>query len=351
MDKSLQTETDNLIKSWQHHDAAMLRHYLVADVEDPRINAQSILTRHFLIDALTEGRFGALMEQELRFSVAMNWLLEFTRAETLPAEFAAIRHALERGADNAEGIAIPGFARTLFRTLPVEADGVTIPNFLGEFLERAAAQKEPARLDAATLSLFERAWSSVLEVLPTPGLSAIEAACGSANDFRFLDSFGIARWLDYTGFDLCEANIANARTMFPKARFVLGNVFDIPAADKSCDLCFAHDLFEHLSPAGFERALTEVCRVTCHALCLGFFNMHEEADHIVRPMNDYFWNTLSLARTRALLASHGFEAETIHLDTFLKWRLACDRTHNPNAYTLLCRATSKPRSGGPLKNS
>jgi hypothetical protein len=115
-------------------------------------------------------------------------------------------------------------------------------------------------------------------------------------------------------------------------------VFAIPAADKSCDLCFTHDLFEHLSTAGGERALAEVCRVTRQALCLGFFNMHEEADHIVRPVNDYFWNTLSLPRLRALLESHGFEVEAIHLGTFLKWRLACEHTHNPNAYTLLCRA-------------
>jgi hypothetical protein len=340
MDKALQIETGNLIKSWQHHDAAMLRDYLVADVEDPRINAQSILTRHFLIDAITEGRFGALMEQELRFSVAMNWLLEFTRGEIQPEEYAAIRHALERGADNAEGIEIPGFARTLFRTLPVEADGVIIPNFLAVFLERAAAQPEPARLDASSLSLFDRAWSSVLEGLPTLGLSAIEPACGSANDYRFLHTSGIARWLDYTGFDLCEANIVNARAMFPQARFMVGNVFTIPASDDSCDLCFTHDLFEHLSPAGCERALSEVCRVTRRALCLGFFNMHEEADHIVRPVNEYFWNTLSLARIRALVESHGFEVEAIHLETFLKWRLACDRTHNPNAYTLLCRAAT-----------
>ena len=313
MDDALRAETDNLIKSWQHHDASMLRDYLVADVEDPRLNAQSILTRHFLIDAVAEGRFSALMEQELRFSAAMNWLLEFTRAQTSPEDYAAIRHALELGADNAEGIAIPGFAGKLFRTLPVEADAVSIPNYLREFLDRATAQTEPARLDAATLSLFERAWASVLEVLPgapvsgpasaesrreprrvgdrrsarsvaagdeltrmpAARLSAIEPACGSANDFRFLHAFGIDRWLDYTGFDLCAANVANARAMFPQARFVEGNVFAIPAADKSCDLCFTHDLFEHLSPAGCERALAEVCRVTRQGLCLGFFNMHE----------------------------------------------------------------------------
>ena len=42
-------ETERLKKSWMRYDRATLRDYLVQDVEDPRINVQSILTRHFLI--------------------------------------------------------------------------------------------------------------------------------------------------------------------------------------------------------------------------------------------------------------------------------------------------------------
>ena len=56
------------------HDAAMLRDYLVAGVEDPRINLQSVLSRHFLTYTLTGERFSGLMEQELRFAAAMNCL-------------------------------------------------------------------------------------------------------------------------------------------------------------------------------------------------------------------------------------------------------------------------------------
>jgi len=59
------------------HDAAWLEDYLVASVEDPRLNLQSILTRHFLVTALTGDRFVALMEQEYRFAAAMNWLKTF----------------------------------------------------------------------------------------------------------------------------------------------------------------------------------------------------------------------------------------------------------------------------------
>jgi hypothetical protein len=43
------------------HDAGMLRDYLVAGVEDPRLNLQSVLSRHFLARALTGERFRALM--------------------------------------------------------------------------------------------------------------------------------------------------------------------------------------------------------------------------------------------------------------------------------------------------
>ncbi len=61
---TLQEESDKLARSWMQHDAAWLRDYLVAGVEDPRVNLQSVLSRHFLMHALTGERFSALMEQE-----------------------------------------------------------------------------------------------------------------------------------------------------------------------------------------------------------------------------------------------------------------------------------------------
>ncbi len=39
----------------------------------------------------------------------------------------------------------------------------------------------------------------------------LEAACGSANDYRFLHAFGFAPFLDYAGFDISPKNIDNAR--------------------------------------------------------------------------------------------------------------------------------------------
>jgi hypothetical protein len=117
----------------------------------------------------------------------------------------------------------------------------------------------------------------------------------------------------------------------------VGNVFSIGAPDRAFDHVFVHDLFEHLSLAGLERALSEVCRVTLHSLCLGFFNMDERAGHLVRPFEDYHWNTLSMEKVRESLAAGGFTTQVFHIDTYVRWLIAGQSTHNPNAYTLIAR--------------
>ncbi len=52
MDPSLQAETEKLARCWMQHEPVWLRDYLVAGVEDPRWNLQSIFSRHFLVRAL-----------------------------------------------------------------------------------------------------------------------------------------------------------------------------------------------------------------------------------------------------------------------------------------------------------
>jgi hypothetical protein len=114
-------------------------------------------------------------------------------------------------------------------------------------------------------------------------------------------------------------------------------VFEIAALDKSFELCFVHDLFEHLSLEGMQVAVKEVCRVTRQGLCIGFFNMDEIRDHQVRPVEEYHWNLLSMARMRELFAGWGFAAQAVHIGTFLRQQIGCEQTHNPNAYTFLLR--------------
>lgn len=327
MDDFLQRESERLARSWMRHDAIELEGYLVADVEDPRVNIQSILTRHFLLTALFGTKFDDLMEQELRFAAAMNWLRRRAGELQTSEARAALLHALRLGADNAEGLDVPAFLRQLYGRLPSRAGDVPVPNYLESFL---AGNAEPGALET-----FQALWSETLQTENPRRVRVLEAACGSANDYRSLAGCGLARLLDYTGFDLCEKNVTNARAMFPGARFEVGNVFEIAAADGAYELSFAHDLFEHLSPEALPVAVRELCRVTQRGLCVGFFQMHEMPEHVVRLVNEYHWNTLSLEQTRALFAEQGLEALALHIGTYLRWRTGCEETHNPNAYTFV----------------
>ncbi len=373
MDEGLKLESEKLVRSWEAHPAGWLGSYLVAGVEDPRVNVQSILSRHFLVRALSGERFGGLMAQEYRFAAALHWLLRGLPRGAGAEDFASILYALERGSDNAEGLEIPLFLVQAFAQLPCVVDGLSIPNYIAEFLSRRPAAEGGTTADGPALNTFQELWREALDPArfqplgPTdfegdaqakasepPGtppmtridssapsavlLSLMEPACGSANDYRFLRSYGIAYWFDYTGFDLCAKNVQNARALFPGIRFDLGNAFEINAPDKSCDLCLVHDLLEHLSLDGLRAAAGEICRVTRQAICLGFFQMDEVRDHVVRPVDDYHWNLLSMRKMKELFARHGFAAQVIHIGTFLDQQAGCGATHNPNAYTFILHA-------------
>jgi SAM-dependent methyltransferase len=368
MDPNLKEESEKLARSWMRHDAAMLRDYLVASVEDPRLNLQSILTRHFLIRALAGEEFEELMREECRFAATINWLTAILGRTADAEDCGTMLYALRRGADNAEGQKIPRFIVGLFQSLPLAAKGVTIPNYIESFLAGVEVEDGQSKAREPTLDTFRVIWARALTkespsvyaecreraenadagVSPegfhgfhaVRPITVLEPACGSANDYRFFHSYGLAKWLDYTGFDLCAKNIANARALFPVVRFVEGNVFEIAAPKKAFDHCIVHDLFEHLSPGGLQTAVAEICRVTRRGICAGFFSMDELQEHVVRPVDEYHWNTLSMARMKELFAGHEFEAQVLHIGTFLRQGTGCHYTHNPNAYTFLLRASA-----------
>ncbi|MBN2507896.1 MAG: class I SAM-dependent methyltransferase [Verrucomicrobia bacterium] len=347
MNARLQQESKRLAGAWERHDSAMLRHYLVAGVEDPRLNVQSILSRHFLATALFGDRFQTLMAHELQFAAAMNWLLHFLPVADDAAERGAVLHALRRGADNAEGIELPPFLVRTFATLPARLPHLTVPNYLEAALARPRPHDAPPGPASEDLDTFAGLWRQALTGAPNRRLSVLEPACGSANDYRAIDAAGLGRFLDYTGFDLCGKNVANARAQFPHTRFEIANVFAIPAENGAFEVCIVHDLFEHLSPEGLDQAVAEVCRVTRLGLCAGFFNVDEIPEHIVRPVEDYYWNTLSLERLTRLFVSRGFTAQVLNVSAYLRARTGCEQTHNANAYTLLLYArTETPRAGG-----
>jgi SAM-dependent methyltransferase len=340
MDERLKVESENLARSWMQHESEWLNDYLVQGVEDPRINLQSIFSRQFLVRALFKEQFLDLMQQEHRFSACLNWLQNLARQEmSEPRDIEVVLHALRQGADSAEGLAIPEYIGRSFRNLPAQSSGAVIPNYLESFLERGRFVDGKFVPDQASINTFQLVWKAALSPCKNPadsdGLRVLEPACGSANDYRYLRAYGIADCLHYTGLDLCPKNIENAQALFPDAHFAVGNVFEIAAEDKTFERTFVHDLFEHLSLDGLCAAVSEVCRVTRLGICVSFFSMDEIPEHIVRPIENYHWNTLSLQLMRDLFANHGFAAQVINISAFLQRQLGCSETHNPNAYTFI----------------
>ncbi len=338
MKERFKIETDGLARSWMRHDQRTLRDYLVQGVEDPRINVQSILTRHFLIERLFGKRFGEVMNQELRFALVVNWLLKLIKASVSPWQLHELLDGLLEGQREAEGLEIPAFLSQIFASL-------SLPNYICDLLSWAPVETTDVPITEYLMNTFGAIWRELLQREQPGHISVLEPACGSANDYRFIDTYGISRLLDYHGFDLCEKNIRNAQGMFPQACFAMGNVLEIAAPDKTFDYCFVHDLFEHLSVEAMELAITEICRVTRQDICIGFFNMHETDEHSVKSVGNYHWNKLSLARTKALFQKHarrtsdGHAAvfDAIHIDTFLMSQFGYCDYHNKNAYTLVVR--------------
>ena len=328
LEKRFKLETERLKKAWMRYGRDTLRDYLVRDVEDPRINVQSILTRHFLIERLFGDRFRDLMEHELRFSLVTNWVLKLLKKSVRAGQLHAVLDALLAGEDSAEGLEIPSYISETFAAL-------AIPNYICDLLCWSPVETTDVPIPEYLMSTFQRIWCEVLADERPQRISVLEPACGSANDYRFIEAFGIGRLINYMGFDLCEKNIRNAKRMFPQVCFKVDNALEIKAEDKAFDYCFVHDLFEHLSIEAMEDAVSEICRVTRQDICAGFFNMHDGDRHIVKTVDNYHWNTLSMAETKAIFKRYASSVRVIHINTFLRSKFGCSDTHNKGAHTFI----------------
>jgi hypothetical protein len=236
MEECFKIETEKLKGTWQKYKSSLLRNYLVKDVEDPRINVQSILTRHWLVKQLFWKKFDELMEHEIRFALVMNWLLKLVKKNIETSQLQTIFYSLVEKQKDAEGIEIPSYISDAFHSLGM-------PNYICDALAVPESDIAYGIIPEYILSTFRRIWKEMLVYEESERISVLEPACGSANDFRFINAFGIARFIDYRGFDLCDKNIDNARKMFPEINFTVGNVIEIKAGDDSFDFCFVHDLF------------------------------------------------------------------------------------------------------------
>lgn len=329
MNYRLKQETRRLHKAWDRHDKAVLSQYLVRDVEDPRINIQSILCRHFLIERLFGDRYTYLQNQEIRFGLVMNWLLRWVKGGAGIRQLQSVLIALLDGVDHCETIQIPRYVSETFV-------GLSQPNYFFSALNWYP-EEGAGGLPEYLVNTFETIWSEVLSGQHAEPMAVLEAACGSANDYRFFHSFGLSRFLKYRGIDLCEKNIANALRMFPDIRFEVGNVLEIAADHALVDVCIVQDLLEHLSIEAMETAISEMCRVTRNEIRAGFFNMKEQKEHTVCPAGEYHWNTLSVSRTVECFWRFASETEAISIDAYLRKKYHCGDTYNKGAYYFIVR--------------
>ena len=328
MEEHFQKETEGLVRSWSKHNSLVLRDYLVKDVENPGINVQSILTRHWLINQLFGDKYDDLMEHEIRFALVMNWLLKLLKKNVKTSRLQAILYSLIEKQNDAEGIEIPLYISETFSML-------AMPNYISDALNLPASDDSKGIIPEYIISTFGRIWKEILVNEEHEKISVLEPACGSANDYRFINAFGLAGFLNYNGFDLCQKNVFNARQMFPDVNFSVGNAIEIQAQDNSYDYCFVHDLFEHLSIDAMESAISEISRVTKYGICVGFFNMYDGNEHIVHAVDEYHWNKLSINKMRELLTNKGSKVEVIQIDSFLSRKYGFSDTHNKNAYTFI----------------
>lgn len=285
-----------LERTWNAQSAAMLDRYLVSGYQNPRINVQSILLRHFLIERAIGPGFDEEKAAEIRLALELNEVLRQRAAEL----------------------------------------GVTMGSYLNPARQAAVRRVDEAIADRE-LDSAER-WRSML---PPPGdarLQVLELACGSANDYRAFVEAGLADHLEYRGIDLTEKNVENARRRFPGVAFEVGDVRWVRHADEAFDYVIASDVFEHLSLEGMERALGEAMRLARRGLALTFFNMDESADHQDRPTKLYHWNRLSRPRIEARLRERFDSVRVVPIARWLREEHGYEHSYNSHAYSIFAES-------------
>jgi ubiquinone/menaquinone biosynthesis C-methylase UbiE len=327
---AIQQENEALRQMWEQYSPEHLDTYLVAGVEDPRLNIQSILTRALLADSLLPGRFEALINEELRYGTVLTWLHEQLKA-------GANRDELRDTICYDKAPSLPAVVTDAARWL--ETDACPLPHYLELALDPPSESAPDQLLPERALNVFGMVWRRELAGLTAPRLRVLEVACGSANDYRALHDHGLAPFLDYTGLDISEKNIANARTRFPGVDFRAGSILASGWPDGAFDFVFAHDLLEHLSSPGAETALAEMVRLARREVWLHLFNTKADGEHEIVPKEKYHWNLLARA---ALLESGrmlGCAADLIEIAPLLQHKFAFAGHYNPRAATLILKKT------------
>lgn len=291
--QTIEQEKQTLKSSWANLDPDALDDYLVSGFQNPQVNAQSILTRHHLVRELfPDDDFDELMHGEIEHSARATMAL-YDRADELNIRMGTFVSESKRA--------------------QVRMVTDAIKDWQGD---------------------YEKKWAATLAGKEVGHrLSVLEFACGSANDYRYFDRYGIAKFLDYTGIDLNDNNIRNARRRYPDVDFQVQNVLELPFDDRSYDYVVVFDLFEHMSLEAMEQALGEACRIARKGLILTFFSMADIPEHEVRPKRAYFFNRLSKDKVQKLLESKFGPVQTARIRDLMD-AYGERSSSNPNAWTM-----------------
>ena len=90
-----------------------------------------------------------------------------------------------------------------------------------------------------------------------------------------------------------------------------------------------------VSPQALERALTEAMRITQHELWLHLFNAGGQDEHIVRRVDRYHWNLLSVGRLSDVFERMGASVTVVSIPGMLARKFQLDTYHNPEATTMI----------------
>lgn len=79
------------------------------------------------------------------------------------------------------------------------------------------------------------------------GASVLDAGCGLADLYAYLEERGVAADVGYTGLDFTPRMVARARERFPQLDFVQGDVSSSDTELPPADYVFASGLFSHMT--------------------------------------------------------------------------------------------------------
>jgi SAM-dependent methyltransferase len=323
-----ETEEQNLQRHWSGLSHSYLKSYLIHAEENPAINPQSVFLRGCIADRLFNQDFSSLINDEILFSTCACFALQRNENDEL---------------------------REIAEIISSHASLDNLPNFLCETIQSNEHQFDLFELVSEIAkctvigfeyfnSPFRSLWRNRVKGRSTANLKLLEIGCGSANDYRYWDTYGLADYIQYTGIDISRKNIENAKKLYPETNFQEANGCRLDLNGNAYEVVLCFDVLEHLSASGTEDMLNEMTRLSSDEIWISLFNGTLESRSSYQMKDDYHWNSLSLTELSEFLEKRGFKSTVMSISTELETRFEGYSHYNPNAYLLFGTKKADPPS-------